>query len=629
MTEPKQGSVPISEGREQDRLEMRLDLLGRLLGSFESLELEEASRRIVDQTFEALQADRAWLLWMPQPDAHWATVVYERNDPEYPGAFTKGERIPLDPSRNLLARLRAATEPVAVYRGDPDLDPAIAERYQIRAQLLQLLRMPGSGAWVFGLHRCRSDRRWTQFEVDLFAEVGRLAAIAIHNAEIHRKATADAARLRATLEQIPIPAMIVNRQGEIEMVNPEAFRQGLDLAADLAERIETNAPRTIDGRALTVEELPGMRALRGEQVCEELILRDRQGEERTVEIRAAPIQDQDAEILGAVILLSDVTRERKAGWREKLRRRRAEAIAALGLDLLAESLNLNDLDGIAELIGKAISANVFLYFYRRDQDRLVLTGGYSESARWPAFRQYLTEHPFRVDEGLPGTAFSLRRPLLFSELKSNAIADFSRDETERELKESLDERSLIAYPIESKDEPIGVITLSLSGAGRVIDSDDLDFAHDIAERIGAANRIQELTRTTAESLRASEELARRETNARARLEAVLESAPVGIAVVSADELRFELVNARWIQLVEKVGRVADSSDLIDRQVGDEFPALDEQLKEVAESATPLVDEETEMMIGGERRYFNRIISPVRGRFSGSTQSLTVLLQDVT
>ncbi|HUO85097.1 MAG TPA: ATP-binding protein, partial [Thermoanaerobaculia bacterium] len=37
----------------------------------------------------------------------------------------------------------------------------------------------------------------------------------------------------------------------------------------------------------------------------------------------------------------------------------------------------------------------------------------------------------------------------------------------------------------------------------------------------------------------------------------------------------------------------------------------------------------EMMIGGERRYFNRIVSPVRGRFSGSTQSLTVLLQDVT
>ncbi|HET7434231.1 MAG TPA: ATP-binding protein, partial [Thermoanaerobaculia bacterium] len=59
-----------------------------------------------------------------------------------------------------------------------------------------------------------------------------------------------------------------------------------------------------------------------------------------------------------------------------------------------------------------------------------------------------------------------------------------------------------------------------------------------------------------------------------------------------------------------------------------IPDFDRILKQVAESGETRIDEALEIP-GPDTLYVNRIISASRGRFSGITQSLTILTQDVT
>src|SRR5207245_6279623 len=128
---------------------------------------------------------------------------------------------------------------------------------------------------------------------------------------------------------------------------------------------------------------------------------------------------------------------------------------------------------------------------------------------------------------------------------------------------------------------------------------------------------------------AAEELARREVDARVRFEAVLETAPIGIAAVSADELRFELANARFTEFAGLFAKVSPDTRLVGLRVVEVIPDLDPVIRHVAESGEMQFDEEIEIKAGSRTRYINRIVSAVSGRFSGSTQSITVLVQDVT
>src|SRR5688572_1745480 len=126
--------------------------------------------------------------------------------------------------------------------------------------------------------------------------------------------------------------------------------------------------------------------------------------------------------------------------------------------------------------------------------------------------------------------------------------------------------------------------------------------------------------------RAAEELARREVDARVRFELVLESAPIGIAVISADELRFELANARFIDYAARFGKITpEDTKVVGLRANEVLPGSERILKWVAESSETRVDEE----LAVDDIYVNRIVSAARGRFSGITQSLTILVQDVS
>ncbi|HKO01985.1 MAG TPA: GAF domain-containing protein, partial [Thermoanaerobaculia bacterium] len=615
--------------------EERYRFLSALLESFNStLELKEVLRRIVTLAREEFGADRAWLLHPISETSEFARVAYSVTAPGCSVPLDNDGPVPLSGSQELIRRAMDASQPVTVREGDAELDPILAGRFGVRSEIVQILRPREGEPWAFGMHQCSEVREWTPEEIELFAEVGRHATLALNNTLLHERAVREMSKVNAILDQIPESAAIYDANGRLERMNAAASREPSQLfTTDSEGRLRTNRHRYIDGSPLSPSELPSMRAIRGETVKSDYLIHDaRSNDDRVVNLKAAPIRDDRSRIIGSVVLSRDVTEERQNAERESWRRRRAETLANLGLEAVTVQSSFDDLDVPARRIAEAVGGSAMIYMYHSVSGELQMVGFASiapTSDNFNDFRDYLRRHPYHAGEGLPGTVFQIGRPLLFSDVRGDAIIDFGRDDQEKQLLAALDERSLIATPIESYGDRIGALCIALSDERRNFDAEDLEFAQSVAERIGAASHIHTLTRISQEGHRAAEELARREVDARVRFEAVLETAPIGVAVVSADELRFELANVRWHDFAATFGKISPDTKIIGLRVDEVLTNWERTLKQVAESGETRVDEAYELGTKTNPIYVTRIISAVRGRFSGITQNLTILIQDVS
>ena len=612
--------------------ERRYRFLSHVLESLTStLEIKEVSRRIVSLTREEFGADRAFLLQSITEESEFAKVAFA--DSAAGVEQVTDRTIPVARSQNLIRRAMESSMPVTVVEGDDDLDPELAKRFDIKSEIVQILRPREGEPWALGLSHSQ-PHAWTEEEISVFAEIGRFATLALNNAMLHDRAVREMAKVTAILNQVPESAAIYDATGNLERMNTAAHREPASMfSTDPEGRLRSSRHRYVDGSPLSAEELPSMRAVRGETVKSDYLVRDpRTNDDRVINLKAAPIRDDRGRIIGSVVLSRDVTDERQNAEREAWRRRRAECLANLGLEAVTVQASFDILDDPAQRIAEAISGAAMIYLYSSTTGELQMVGLGAIApiaASFRELREYLSHNPYHAGEGLPGAVFQIGRPLFFSDVRGSAILDFSRDDGDRAVVESLNEQTLIATPIESYGDRIGALVIARSDDRRNLDAEDLEFAQAIAERIGAAAHIHRLTRISQEGHRAAEELARREVDARVRFEAVIETAPVGIAVISADELRFELANARFVDFAEEFGPILPDTKLIGLRVAEVLPGFEQALKQVAETGETRFDEAYEMTTRPNRVYINRIISAVRGRFSGITQSITVLIQDVT
>jgi signal transduction histidine kinase/GAF domain-containing protein len=607
-------------------------LLSSILETFtDTLELKEVLRRIVTITREELDADRAWLLRPVEIGVEFSRIAFSVTRPGTNYDDTDNSPIPMAGSQMLIRRAFDSPLPVATHEGDEDLDPEVIRRFDVRSELVQILRPREGPAWAFGLHQCSARRDWSSEEIALFGQIGRYATLALNNTLLHERAVREIAKASAILDQIPEWAAIYDVSGKLERMNAAASRETSQLFVHDADgRLRLHGHRHIDGSALLLDELPSMRALRGEAVRSDYLIHDtRANDDRIINLKAAPIRDDQGRIIGSVVLSRDVTEERQTAEREAVRRRRADCLANLGLEFVTTNSSFDSLDDQAQRVAQAIGGNAAIYLYHTGSGQLELAGFSAASNDAVRLRRYYADNPLRPGEGLAGTVFQIGKPLLFGEIRNNDILDFARDADERAVMAEMGEQSLIACPIESYGERVGALVISRSDGRRNLDAEDVEFAQSVAERIGAASHIDRLTRISQEGHRAAEELARREVDARVRFEAVLDSAPIGIAVVSADELRFELANIRWMEFAAHYGRISADTKLVGLRVEEVIPGLEQTLKQTAESNDARFDEAYEIPSSPTPIHVNRVISPVRGRFSGATQSITVLVQDVT
>lgn len=118
---------------------------------------------------------------------------------------------------------------------------------------------------------------------------------------------AELARLRQVVEVLPVAVVVYSASGQVVLQN----RARVALVGDttrIEDTVARSVPRHEDGTPLAYDEIPGVRALRGETVIgERLRVRGPEGREAVVLTNAAPLHDDAGRLAGAVLVLDDIT----------------------------------------------------------------------------------------------------------------------------------------------------------------------------------------------------------------------------------------------------------------------------------------------------------------------------------
>ncbi len=230
----------------------------------------------------------------------------------------------------------------------------MAEVLGIKTCLILPLVVAGSPLGTITVYS-PTHRRFSPPEVEALTAVGNLAALALENAVLYRKAgdrlaelTETYSLLRTTLDTAPVGIAAVETDGRLILINREASRclegLGLDPGGEGINLIE--AFRRGCGSAVPVKALETGRPCGPETVSVE-----RPSGTRFCQVWATPFNDQDGRTRGVLVVCDDVTEAKRL--EEEVRRK--EKLAAVG-EMAARAAHeirnpLASLLGFTQLLG--------------------------------------------------------------------------------------------------------------------------------------------------------------------------------------------------------------------------------------------------------------------------------------
>lgn len=130
-----------------------------------------------------------------------------------------------------------------------------------------------------------------------------------------RERASAALRLKTVIDKCPVGiALVLGKNGERVELNEHA-RQLVGRHAQIAPEDGLAAYSRItmrDGKSFPLEEMPAMRALRGEVIeAVELALANADGRRTPIVVYAAPLVDPDGAVDGAVVVFADITAQKQ------------------------------------------------------------------------------------------------------------------------------------------------------------------------------------------------------------------------------------------------------------------------------------------------------------------------------
>ena len=141
---------------------------------------------IIEDVFEAVfsifKCDRVWLFHPCNPDFDTFRVLAEKNNPEYPGAFTSGQELPItqEVKEIIEEALRTGSPVVFDSESGKKLDD-IALQFSVLSQIVMAIHPHTGEPWMFGMHQCSYPRVWTRDEQLLFKEISYRVVEGLNN----------------------------------------------------------------------------------------------------------------------------------------------------------------------------------------------------------------------------------------------------------------------------------------------------------------------------------------------------------------------------------------------------------------------------------------------------------------
>jgi CheY-like chemotaxis protein/anti-sigma regulatory factor (Ser/Thr protein kinase) len=137
---------------------------------------------VLDAVFGIFDCDRIWLFHPCDPNTATIKVLAEKNKPEYPGAFTTGEEIPINAAASeTIRKALVAGSPVVFGPGSGNKIDDVTARFSVLSQMMMAIHPKSGKPWMFGMHQCAFPRVWTEDDQLLFKEISYRVVEGLNN----------------------------------------------------------------------------------------------------------------------------------------------------------------------------------------------------------------------------------------------------------------------------------------------------------------------------------------------------------------------------------------------------------------------------------------------------------------
>lgn len=288
------------------------------------LALDDLLRELLVRIREVMEVDNAAILLIAE-DGDYLTIraVYGLEEEVAPQV-----RVPV--GRGFAGSIAANAQPLIVE--DPNSIDFVTPL--LREKLRSLVGVPllSQGRVIGVIHVGRVDaRRFTQDDVQLLQRAADRVALAIHQSKLYEaeqrareETVARAHQLEAMIESMADGVCIFDRDARIiqmnrvmrEMVALDGQEMPFDfLSLTVEQRNRFMMMRDAQGLPLPVMQMPIARVLQGEvlqaQNTVDMIITTMHGKELQVNMSGAPVYDAQQRIMGAVMVVRDVTQRRE------------------------------------------------------------------------------------------------------------------------------------------------------------------------------------------------------------------------------------------------------------------------------------------------------------------------------
>ena len=295
-------------------------------------------------------------------------------------------------------------------------------------------------------------------------------------------------RFEAIVGELSDPVTIRDREHHFVYANRAAL---LHLGFESLDELRRTKPSQImadylvwdeHGNEVGMSQIPSVRILRGGP-AQPLLIRTvnrTSGTQRWNLLKAAPLLDDAGEVEATIMIIEDVTDEKRA-------QRHGAFLAEVG-DALAASLDYEQtLRNVAQLAVPEIGDWCAVDLFDEDGDRQPVAVAHVNPERVKLaeeLRQYEPERP-DPDQGL-ALVFRTGEPLLYEEIADEMLVSAAVDDRHLELLRAVGFRSAAIVPVRLGRKTLGAMTLVSAESRRKLDRFDLDLARQVASRAAVA-----------------------------------------------------------------------------------------------------------------------------------------------
>ncbi len=307
--------------------------------------------------------------------------------------------------------------------------------------------------------------------------------------ELRRAARLAERRFDAVVGSLSDPVTIRDRGDRLVYANRAAL---IHLGFSSSEELRNTPPERImadylvwseTGDAISMQEIPSVRLLAGEQHPEPLLIRTihrQTGVQRWNLLKAAPLLDEAGEVEATIMVIEDVTDQKRA--------EQQGSFLADASNVLASSLDYQQtLSNVAQLAVPDIADWCAVDLIDDDGDRQSVAVAHVDPRRLALAEQLRKYEPTRLDpERGMGLVIGTGEPVLYPYIPDEMLAEVAVDERHLELLRAVGFRSALVVPMRIGARTLGTLTLVTAESGRVLEQVDLELAEQVAARAAVA-----------------------------------------------------------------------------------------------------------------------------------------------